>query len=153
MIILKIVGEIIMNKVEQAIGKFSRGANCAQSVLLTYCNELDLDMNSLLKIGTGFGGGMRQGEVCGAVAGAIMVLGLKYGPDKIEDNEAKEKVYEMVRIFSERFKNMNCSIVCKDLLGCNLNQKGMREYAREKGLFKNICPKLIKDAINILDEL
>lgn len=142
-----------MNKVEQAIGKFGRGANCAQSVLLTYCNEVNLDMNSLLKIGTGFGGGMRQGEVCGAVAGAIMVLGLKYGPDELEDNEAKEKVYEMVKIFSEKFKNINSSIVCKDLLGCNLNQKGMREYARENGLFKNICPKLIKDAINILDEL
>ncbi|MDF2503611.1 MULTISPECIES: C-GCAxxG-C-C family protein [Clostridium] len=142
-----------MNKVEQAVGKFSRGANCAQSVLLTYCNELDLDMSSLLKVGTGFGGGIRQGEVCGAVAGAIMVLGLKYGPDKIEDKESKEKVYEMVGIFNEKFKKMNSSITCRDLLGCNLNQKGMREYAREKGLFKDICPKLIKDAINILDEI
>lgn len=142
-----------MNKVEQAVGKFSRGANCAQSVLLTYCNELDLDMRSLLKVGTGFGGGIRQGEVCGAVAGAIMVLGLKYGPDKIEDKESKEKVYEMVGIFNEKFKKMNSSITCRDLLGCNLNQKGMREYAREKGLFKDICPKLIKDAINILDEI
>lgn len=142
-----------MNKVEQAIGKFSRGVNCAQSVLLTYCNELNLDMDSLLKLGNGLENILCEDEVCGAVTGAIMVLDLKYGTYEMENKLPKEKVQQMIEIFSEKFKNMNCSMLCKDLIGCNLKQKGMIGYAREKGVFKDVCPKLIKDAINIIEEL
>ncbi|AJA48590.1 C_gcaxxg_c_c family protein [Clostridium pasteurianum DSM 525 = ATCC 6013] len=141
------------NKVEQAVWKFSRGVNCAQSVLLTYCNELNLDMNSILKLGNGLDEKLYKSEVCGAVTGAIMVLGLKYGNNTNIDSASEEKVYEMINLFRERFQKMNCSTICKDLIGCNLRQKGMRDYAIQKGVFKDICPKLIKDAIDIIEEL
>lgn len=142
------------NKVEQAVWKFSRGVNCAQSVLLTYCNELHLDMDSILRLGSGLDDRLCESDkVCGAVTGAIMVLGLKYSKDKSESNTSQEKVCEMIDTFKKKFENANCSMLCKDLIGCNLNQKGMRDYAKQKGVFTQICPKVIKDAINILEEL
>lgn len=142
-----------MRKSENAVGEFSKGLNCAQAVLLAFNDELNLNRELAIKIASGFGSGMCQGEACGAVSGAIMVLNLKYGNSTAEDRESKDKIFEKVREFSKEFKNINGSIVCKNLLGCNLNQEGMREYARNKGLFKEICPKLIKDAVEILEKI
>ncbi|MBC2582256.1 C-GCAxxG-C-C family protein [Clostridium sp. DJ247] len=143
-----------MSKSEDAIVQFNKGGvNCTQCVLLSFSDELGLDKKLALKIAYGFGGGMCQGEVCGAVTGAIMVLNLKYGQDEIDDKESKEKIYEAVRVFSEKFKNINGSIICRDLLRYDLNQEGARKYARENGLFKEVCPKAIKDAIEILEDI
>jgi C_GCAxxG_C_C family probable redox protein len=139
-----------MSNLEDIIEQFNRGINCTQCVLLSFSDELELDKELALKIAFGFGGGLCQGEVCGAVTGAIMVLNLKYGQD---NNESKEKIYEMVRTFSEKFKNINGSIICRDLLGCDLNEKSARKYATEKGLFKEVCPKVVKDAIEILEDI
>lgn len=142
-----------MDKLEDALEKFKKGFNCAQCVILAFNNELGLSTELASKITSGFGGGMCQGEVCGAVTGAVMVLNIKYGNSNSDDNKSKEMAYEKVRKFSEEFKNINGSIICRDLLGCDLNKEGVRKYAKDKGLFKKICPKLIKDAINILDNI
>lgn len=142
-----------MSKSKNAIAEFNKGFNCAQCVSSAFNDELNLNKELALKITSGFGGGMCQGEVCGAVTGAIMVLNIKYGNSIADDSKSKEKVYEEVRKFSKEFKNINGSVICKDLLGCDLNQEGMRKYAREKGLFKEICPKMIRDAIDILENI
>jgi len=62
-------------KTEAATSKFLEGFNCAQSVLFSFCDDLQLDKNSALKLSCGFGGGMgRKEEVCGAVSGGIMAI-------------------------------------------------------------------------------
>lgn len=130
-----------MSKVESAIVNFKNGLNCSQSVLLAFSQELGLEKDLALKISSGFGGGICQGEVCGVVTGAVMVLNLKYGNSKQDDNESKEKVYEIIRLFNKEFTKINGSIICRDLLGYDLKQEGARKHAREKGLFEVICPK------------
>ena len=60
-------------------------------------------------------------QTCGAVTGAFMVLGLKYGNDDIHYKEAKERVYKLVREFSHRFESRNNSIICRELLGCDIS--------------------------------
>lgn len=140
-----------MDRAEKAISNFGQTANCAQCVLLAFSNELGLGEELAYKITSGFGGGMCQGEVCGAVSGAIVAINLKYGPDKPEDNEAKDEVYNIIRQFTKEFKNVNGSVICKELLGCDLDKEGMRKQARENGLFLKVCPKFIKDAIAILE--
>lgn len=140
-----------MSKSENAIVNFNKGLNCSQCVLSAFSDSLGLDKDLALKIASGFGGGICQGEVCGAVSGAIMVLNLRYGNSKIEDSEAKEKIYRVIRAFSEEFKNMNGSIICSDLLGLDLKQEENRTLARENGLFKERCPKFVEDATNILE--
>lgn len=59
---------------------FKQGYNCSQSVFAAFCDETGLDTETALKIASSFGGGMgRLREVCGAVTGMFMVVGMKYG--------------------------------------------------------------------------
>jgi len=92
-------------KPEQAVNMFQEGSNCSQAVISVYAEESGLSRNIALKIAQGFGGGLgRMSQTCGAVTGAFMVLGLKYGNDDIHNKEAKERVYRLVREFSRRFE-------------------------------------------------
>ena len=143
-----------MNKVESAVFSFNNGFNCCQSVLLAYCQEFSLDSQVASRLSTGFGGGMgRMAGVCGAVTGAFMVLGLKYGKMKAEDNESREKTYMLVKEFAGKFKARNDSIICKDILECDISTRQGLRMAREKALFSKVCPKFVQDAAEILEEM
>jgi C_GCAxxG_C_C family probable redox protein len=140
---------------EKAVACFE-DFNCAQSVIATCGPELGLDRESALRVASGFGGGMgRLGEVCGAVTGAFMVIGLKHGKSSPEDdaNETKEKAYALVYDFADRFRACNGSILCRELLGCDVNTPEGSAQAREKGLFSNLCPKLVQSAVEILEQM
>ena len=91
--------------------------------------------------------------VCGAVTGAFIVLGLKYGKMRAEDNEPKQKTYKLVRKFAEKFKARNDSIICKDILECDISTPQGLRIAREKALFSKVCPKFVQDAAEILEEM
>jgi C_GCAxxG_C_C family probable redox protein len=140
-------------KVEQAVERFKSGFNCSQAVLSSYSEQYGLDCEKAFKVATGFGGGMRMSDVCGAVTGAFMVLGLKYGNTTAEDKEAKEKTYERVIEFTNRFKARNGSVMCRDLLDCDINTPEGNKKALDKGLFANVCPKLVQDSADILEEI
>ncbi|MCR3758599.1 C-GCAxxG-C-C family protein [Clostridium felsineum] len=141
-----------MGKAENAIVEFKRGLYCSQCVLAAFSDELGLSKELALKISSGFGGGMCEGDICGAVTGAVMALGLKYGNSVADNKEAKEKVYEVTRTFCKEFKKINGSIICRELLGIDLTQQENKAIAREKGLFKEKCPKYVGDSVNILEK-
>ena len=94
-----------------------------------------------------------MGETCGAVTGAFMAIGLKYGKTKAEDEGARDKTYELASKFVARFKDRHGSIVCKELLGYNLSNPQEREAVKEKGLFDTLCPQFVRDATEILEEI
>jgi C_GCAxxG_C_C family probable redox protein len=140
-------------KSEQAVERFRKGFNCSQAVLSSYSEQFGLDCEKAFKVATGFGGGMRMGSTCGAVSGAFMVLGLKYGNTTAEDKEGKANTYKKVEEYIKRFKVRNDSVMCRELLGCDLSTpEGMKE-AKDKGLFSTICPKIVQDAVEILEEM
>ena len=91
----------------------------------------------------------RTDQVCGAVSGAVMVLGLKYGAGK----ESKELVYAKVKELTEKFKAKNGSVSCTALLGCNMSTKEGLEAAKKKEVHTKVCPKLVSDAVEILEEI
>lgn len=142
-----------MNKEDYAVSCFKKGFNCSQAVFSVYSEELGLDPKIALKIACGFGGGMRQAETCGAVTGALMAIGLKYGQNEEGQEYAKENTYELVKEFINRFKSRNGSIICKELLEIDISTDEGRNIAREKELFTTICPKFIKDALEIVEEV
>lgn len=140
-------------KSEEAVERFRKGFNCSQAVLGSYSKQFGLDCEKACKVATGFGGGMRMGDTCGAVTGAFMVLGLKYGNTTAEDKEGKAKTYTKVKEYTNRFKARNDYIMCRELLGCDLSTpEGMKE-AQDKGLSSSICPQIIQDAVEILEEM
>ncbi len=143
-----------MSKKDDAVNKFCDGLSCSQAVLSTYGAEHGLDTELALKIATGFGGGLaRQGGTCGAVTGAVMVIGLDRGSLSPEDREAKEDTYRAVREFMRRFEEECGSTICRELLGCDISQPSGYERAREQNLFQTHCPGYVGSAMEILEEV
>ena len=143
-----------MDKADRAVSSFKEGFNCSQSVLSNYSKLFGLNHEVSLRIAQAFGGGMaRMGQTCGAVTGAFMVIGLKHGKVKAEDEEAKEKTYGIVREFVKRFKSLHGSIMCRDLLGYDLDIPEEREEAEEKQICETRCPEFVKSAVEILGKL
>ncbi len=143
-----------MSRVEQAVSRFKDGLNCSQAILSTYGIQFGLDTATAIKAAAGFGGGMgRMGDTCGAVTGAFMILGLKHGPAEAGDQQAREKAYEQVQELARRFKARNGTIVCRDLIQCDIDTPEGLARARDLNLFVMICPKLVQDAAEILEEM
>ncbi len=141
-------------KKDQAVECFAKGYACSQAVFSTYAPMAGLDYESALRVSSGFGGGMgRLQKACGVVTGAFMLIGCKHGKVKEDDKEAKEKTYALVKIFADRFKAINGSINCRELLGCDLNtEEGMR-FAEENNLFSTKCEKYVRDAAEIIEDM
>lgn len=135
-------------KSSEAMLLFQDGYVCSQAVLGAFSEQYGLDRNLAFKLANGFGGGIaRKQEICGAVSGAIMLIGLKYGKANAEDSAAHEKTYEKVLAFRSQFVERNGSINCHELLGCDM------ATAREKGLFASLCKKFVADAAEIAEEI
>jgi C_GCAxxG_C_C family probable redox protein len=133
---------------------FAEGFNCAQSVITSHARQFDLETEKVLKLSAAFGGGMgRKGEVCGAASGALMVIGMAYGPTSASDKDAKERTYRLTHRFLDEFAQRNGSILCRELLGCRLDNAEEVEKAKQKGPFTTICSKLVEDASELLDEM
>ena len=111
-------------------------------------------MRSPSRLACAFGGGMgRMAKTCGAVTGAFMVIGLKYGQTQSNDKAAKEKTYALVREFADLFAKEHGSIECRELLACDINTPEGLKTANEKDLFKTICPKCVESAVKILEKI
>jgi len=134
-----------------AIKGFEGNLNCAQSVLSAYCKELNLNREAAELIGAAFGAGMGEGETCGAVSGALMVLGLKYGkPNPLP--EEKELLKAKFEQFKRKFELINGSLKCKELLKHDLRNPDEYEKARTNGLFNTSCTNFIAIAIDLIEE-
>ncbi len=143
-----------MSGIEKVISAFEGDFNCAQSIFSSYSEEFGLDKGKALRIATGFGGGMgRMQNTCGAVSGAFMVISLKYGVDESGDKEARDKTYEVVREFSKRFQEIHGSIICKELLGCDITTAEGREYYDQNEFFEKKCLQYVKDSAKILEDM
>jgi C_GCAxxG_C_C family probable redox protein len=136
-------------KVEAAVACFREGFNCSQAILSTWGGEFGLERETALRAASAFGAGMgRLGEVCGAVTGALIVIGLKHG-----QTEAKDKDYSLVRDLAGRFRSRNGSLLCRELLGCDLTTAEGMETAKQQGLFTERCPRFVRDAAEILEDI
>ena len=134
---------------------FHCGYNCAQSVVLAFFDVTGLDDKTAAMLASSFGGGLgRMREVCGAVSGAAMVLGLVKGYSDPEDREAKKAHYALVREFARRFKEQNGSIICRELLaGVQTAEGGDPEARTEEYYKKRPCAELCRSAAEILQKM
>lgn len=138
---------------QEAMAYFNNGLNCAQAVLSAYCEKYGLDKKTAYRIAGGLGGGFRAGEICGAVSGAVLVIGLKYGQSKPEDANAKADCYQKTEEFINAYRSLHGSVICRELLGCDISTKEGRETAQEKNLFGTVCVEKVQKAIELLEEM
>ncbi|MGD0653134.1 MAG: C-GCAxxG-C-C family protein [Thermoguttaceae bacterium] len=142
-------------KSEVALEKFIEGYNCAQSVFYCFCDDLQFDKNTALKLACGFGAGMgRKQEVCGAVTGGIIILGAKYGRGENADRTATELTYNKTRELMDRFAAKHGTFICRQLLGgCVLTTEAGQKHYKENDLFNKVCKPCVQSVVEILEIL
>lgn len=138
-----------MNKNEQAVDYFMQGCSCSQAIVMSYGPDLGLPKEIGKRASGAFGGGVaRRAEMCGAVSGSLMVLGLSL--DKTVENP-KETLYAKVHDFIRCFEERNGTVMCKQLLGVDIGSPEGREEFKQRNLMQSRCSKFVQDAADILD--
>ncbi|HET6303575.1 MAG TPA: C-GCAxxG-C-C family protein [Myxococcota bacterium] len=139
---------------EAAVSMFTQGFTCAQSVLGGFADRYGLSREHAARLGCAFGGGVaRTGQTCGAVSGALLVIGLAHGATAPGDHAAREKTYAVASELGRRFRERHGSIACRELLGVDIGTPEGREAAIRSGLFKTLCPELVRHAAEIAAQL
>ena len=111
-------------KSDKAKELFLKGYNCSQAVVGAFCEDLGLDFETAIKLSSSFGGGMgRLREVCGTVSGIFLLVGLKFGYTDIQDKNAKINHYKLIQDIAERFRQKEGSIICREILQIQKDQK------------------------------
>ena len=137
---------------EKATSLFDKDFNCAESVLIAVSDVLGIKADVIPKIATPFGGGIgRRGSICGAVSGAIMAIGLEYG--RMGPSEDKEKAYELALRFYERFEKKFGSVLCHDLIECDLRTPEGRKKAKDLRVHEEKCCRFVAGAADIVTGL
>ena len=140
--------------VNRAVQYTEKGFLCSEAVLLALSEAQNITSEIIPRIATGFGAGIsRHGEVCGALSGAVMGLGLRFGRSQISETPQDSSPYQfgqtMVNLFASRFGNIRC----RDILDLDISSdEGRRKY-RELNLWDSKCRELIRIATELAYDL
>ncbi len=138
---------------EEIAELFMSGVDCSQLVLADRAEELGISQEEAYRISSAFGGGMGIGESCGAVIGAMIALGIKYGNTAANQPEKKTVLNQKRAEFIKKFTKIHSSCSCKELLGLDFSKPEDVPKIFEKNLLFDFCPDVVQDAINILREM
>ena len=142
-----------MNRCELANTYHDQGYNCCQSIVAAFADKTGLDFASSVNVSEGFGGGAGTGELCGALSGAIMVLGLMNPVDPEDVVGSKRRVMKLSKELQKRFREQFEFVRCTDLLqNRNINGETAVGPAKEMGL-TNHCAIMIVTAVDIVEKL
>jgi C_GCAxxG_C_C family probable redox protein len=143
--------DMVSEQGKAAEERFAQKLNCAQSVFSAFAPSLGLDEETALKIASPFGGGVaRRGEICGALTGALMALGMARGSST---PEGKEETYRLGQEFLRRFETGHKSILCRGLLEVDISTPEGHAQARDAGLFQSVCPLVVHDAAELVQAM
>ncbi len=119
-----------------------------------YGERSGLDRETALRVAGAMGAGMaRTGETCGCVTGALMVIGLRYGKTRKDDDDSRERCYATAQEVMDAFRERNGTLLCRELLGADVGTPEGIARVREKDLFRTVCPRFVRDAAELLDGL
>ncbi|MCL2409490.1 MAG: C-GCAxxG-C-C family protein [Oscillospiraceae bacterium] len=140
----------MQNKSEVATELFADGKfNCSTSVFTAFCEEYGVDLTVARRLACGLGGGCRAGEICGAVSGGVMVVGLKHGQNRPGDTAARERCYAKTQEFTKAFLDKKSTLTCKGLLGADVSTDEGRAFMQAN---RHICVAAVQTAAEVLEE-
>lgn len=144
----------MMNRVELALQRFSQGYNCAQSVFTVFASENGLELETARRIAALFGGGIsRSGEMCGAINGGLMALGLTLATYDPNDDQAKDHLNQLGQEIIHRFETRFGARHCRNLTGLDLRDPQEHHTAKESGVLKDQCPEYVAFVVKNLEEI
>jgi len=137
--------------VQTATERFTQGQNCAQAVLSAFAAQSGIAEETALRLASPFGGGIaRQGQACGALTGALMVLGLQRGNSTPQD---KEETYRIAQEFVQALQDRHGALLCRELVGYDISTPEGLQAARDGNVFTSVCPALVNSAAEMLAEM
>lgn len=129
---------------------FLDGYNCAQSVLASCAIYRGLPQEYALRVAQAFGGGIgRTGNLCGALTGALMAVGLRCAAMDASDGQSKTKAHELAQQIIAQFAARNKSLLCRELTGCDLSTEEGHKQFKEGGIQQRICAELVRSGVEI----
>lgn len=129
------------SRAEKALELHKKGYNCAQAVVCSFCDSFGVDENTMFKIAEGFGFGMGMMDMCGAVTGMFMVIGLENSSGGTEGEKlTKADTYKKTKEYAQKFKDKNSTYYCRELKG------------RDSGIPLVSCDRCIMDAVILTEE-
>jgi len=145
------IGVLALNRKHKANKLFKNGFNCTQSVFSSFLPSKQESIG--YRIGEVFGGGITGlGNVCGAITGALMVIGYYHGRMTAKDNKTKQLARSLADQFLERFKEVHGDIFCRTLLGYDISTPEKLDKARKEEAFQN-CSTFVATAVEILEDV
>lgn len=131
---------------------FMGGANCAQAVLGAFADVINIDFETAMKLSSPFGGGVaRMREICGAISGASMAIGLLRGFGATPEQEDRKNLYALVTRVADEFKALNGSYICGELLG--VKRSSPEPTPRTPGFYHaRPCIKYVRDAVELTEK-
>lgn len=144
-----------MNRSEKALKLYiEQGFNCAQSVIVSFSDILDLSEEQAIRVASGFGGGMgRTQSTCGAATGAFMVIGFLRSQINSDKEISNEESTQLVQEFSNRFAQIHGTTNCKALIKYDLNSEKELKEAKEADVFNKKCTFFVQSAVEILEDI
>ncbi|NQV03206.1 MAG: C_GCAxxG_C_C family protein [Bacteroidia bacterium] len=144
----------MQNRTEEALEQFSKGYNCAQSILSTYGKQFGLDETTAYQVTTGFGAGMgRLLETCGLLTGAFMVIGMKHSMITPENVAEKERAYALIRQLAVVFREKHGATACSGITGYSqLNTEEENQQFAQDPIRAETCRTCMKTVTSFLEE-
>ncbi len=151
---MKLETGCFMTHKEKAVQLLQQQYHCSQALFGAFAGDVGLDLKTAFKISTCFGGGMRQGGICGCITAAMLVIGMAVGFYDSQDRELEIYVNKKTDEFIKRFtKKMNGDINCRDILGRDISEPDGMASIRKEGLILKKCPRPIDVSIDILEDM
>jgi len=142
-----------VNNSGKAVAMMKDGFLCSQAVFSTLGEQLGIDRNQAIKLATGLGAGISgNGDICGAVSGGIMAIGLKHGNDENTDVDSRNKTFYLSQELIEKIKVKHGCYMCRDLTGIDFTPEGIKLF-EERNIAEKICINVIKDVVETVEEL
>lgn len=133
----------MQTRIEQADARHNKGYNCAQAVACTYCDLVGVSEQDAFRAMEGFGLGMGgMAGTCGALSGAIYLVGLVNSDGNLENPASKKSTYAISRELLQRFNEQNGSVTCHELKGVGTSHGVLRA-----------CPLCIQDACKLVEDM
>ena len=146
------MNDAILERCAKADAFHNKGYNCCQSTVAAFADLVGVDENTLLHIASGFGGGMGNGEICGAITGAVMALNLLSEMDHSNPGATKRKSGAQARELQKRFEAQFGYLRCRDLLKNQVTKQGIPAAAQALGL-QNHCHVMVVTAVELVQQM
>lgn len=132
---------------------FMQRFHCSQIVFREWAEELGIDEAEAARIAAPLGGGMFRGDTCGAVSGALLAIGARYGAWQANDKESDRLMQEKIKEFQQQFAERFGATCCRELLGYDFSQPGEYVKAGRAEVMMAQCPDYVVGALEILEDI